>query len=130
MNDKKTALETLADFSEVFEKRMNVLEERAEAKWNSLSKEDQLDFFCSVVRRIYKGEIENKRSYRGVLYSVFEFGPESYAPAQMAGYLAVHNAIVDENHDKNLLVAFAKQVGLTDQGAEEAAINFLINGQV
>lgn len=103
---------------------MDKLEDDSEKKWNALSKQDQLDYFCAVVRRIFKGEIEDKRSYRGVLYSVFEFGPEAYAPAQNAGYLAIHNAIYDAEHERDLLAAFAKTLGLTDQGAKESVENF------
>jgi hypothetical protein len=58
------------------------------------SKEQQLNAFCAVVRRIYKGELEDKGTYRYVLYNIFGFGPESYVPAQMAGFLGLHNSIV------------------------------------
>ena len=78
-----------------FQEALAKLEERQEEYWNSLTKEQQLDAFCAVVRRIYQGEIENRRSYRGVLYDVFGFGPEAYLQAQVAGYLMIHNAIFD-----------------------------------
>jgi hypothetical protein len=64
-----------------------------EAFWNSLTKEQQLDAFCAVVARIYQGEILENRSYRGVLYDIFGFGPEAYMPAQLAGYLTIHNEL-------------------------------------
>jgi hypothetical protein len=80
---------------DVFAEVMNRIEKESEDYWNSLSKEEQLKVFCAVVRRIYDGEIKQRRSYRGVLYSIFNFGPESYAPAQMAGYLTIHNALYD-----------------------------------
>jgi hypothetical protein len=70
-------------------------DEAAESYWNNLSKEDQLLAFYSVVKRIYKGEIEDKGSYRWVLYEVFGFGPEAYRVGMDCGYLYIHNAIVD-----------------------------------
>ena len=71
------------------------LEEDHSKFWNSLSKDDQLKAFCSVMRLLYKAEIEEHGSYRYTLYDVFGFGPESYAQAQLSGFLAIHNAIWD-----------------------------------
>lgn len=93
------------DFNQV----MDLLEQESEVYWNSLSKEDQLKVFCAVVRRIYKAEVEDQGSYRHALYSVFGFGPESYALAQMSGYLTLHNLINPPDHDFKLLEAFCKK---------------------
>ena len=71
------------------------LEEDHNKFWNGLSKDDQLKAFCSVMRRLYKAEIEEHGSYRYTLYDVFGFGHESYAQAQVSGFLAIHNAIWD-----------------------------------
>jgi hypothetical protein len=71
------------------------LEEDHDKFWNGLSKDDQLKAFCSVMRRLYKAEIEENSSYRRTLYDVFGFGPESYVQAQVSGFLAIHNAIWD-----------------------------------
>ena len=71
------------------------LEEDHDKFWNGLSKDDQLKAFCSVMRRLYKAEIEQNSSYRHTLYDVFGFGPESYVQAQVSGFLAIHNAIWD-----------------------------------
>jgi hypothetical protein len=79
-----------------FVNAMKELEEDQEKFWSSLSTEDQLKAFCCVVRRIFDGEIKNPRSYRGVLYDVFGFGPEAYAQAQSAGFLALHNSIMSD----------------------------------
>jgi len=62
--------------------------------WENLPYEDQLKAFYSVVKRIYKGEIEDEGSYRHVLYSVFGFGLEAYVIGMEAGYMDIHNAIV------------------------------------
>ena len=74
--------------------------DRSDEMWNSFSNEDQLLLFLAVVRRIYKGEYELRGSYREVLYDVFGFGPEAYMPAQMAGYLDIHNACVLDQEKK------------------------------
>ena len=105
-------LEKLAEASTQFNQFFKELEAEQENHWNSLSKEEQLSVFCSVVRRIYKGELDDRRSYRGVLYDVFGFGPEAYAPAQMSGYLSLHNSIMSEAHNYDLLMAFAKKTGV------------------
>ena len=85
-----------------FKEAMDRIEEDQEKFWSSLSKEDQLKVFCCVVRRIHDGEIKNPRSYRGVLYEVFNFGPESYAQAQCAGFLALHNSIMSDDEFEQL----------------------------
>ena len=98
------------DFSNEFNRAMNEIEQNSERKWNALSKEDQLDYFCAVVRRIHQGEVENNRSYRGVLYDVFGFGTESYAQAQMAGYLDLHNLIFSPDYERRLLAKYGEYV--------------------
>ncbi len=61
--------------------------------WNSLSYEDQLKAFYSVVKRIHKGEVKDKGTYRYILYDIFGFGPESYALGMDCGFMDLHNAI-------------------------------------
>lgn len=104
----------LAEVSEAFNEAMAEIEADEEHYWNTLSKEDQLKCFCAVARRIYKGEIVDKGSYRYVLYNTFGFGPEAYAPAQMAGYLAIHNAIYDAEHEGKVLKSFAEHLNHPD----------------
>ncbi len=67
-------------------------EERA-AIFNSLTNEEQLAVFCEVVYRLTQAELVDRRSYRGILYEVFGFGQESYALAQLSGFLELHNSI-------------------------------------
>lgn len=91
-------LDTLSSLSSIINESLDSLKEEQEIFWNSLSEEDKLKVFCAVVRRIHKGEILEKNSYRGVLYDVFGFGPESYIQAQEAGYLEIHNRMYDEKN--------------------------------
>ena len=76
-----------------FDKLIEQLKDQEEGYWNSLTKEQQLLAFCAVIRRVYKGDVEDRGTYRYVLYDTFDFGPESYMRAQMAGYLTIHNLI-------------------------------------
>ena len=71
------------------------LDEEYDKYWNSLSKEDQLKAFYSVCKRIHKGDVIDRGSYRWVLYDVFEFGPESYIVGMDCGYMSLHNYICD-----------------------------------
>lgn len=112
-----------------FNEAMKVIEADQEKFWESLSEEDRLKVFCAVSRRIYKGEIEDKRSYRGVLYDVFKFGPEAYAQAQVAGYLSIHNSIFDSMNDdlEFTLRKFVHKFGLD---VTDEQINEFVIGQV
>ena len=103
---------------------MDRIKEEEEAYWNSLSKEDQLKAFCAVIRRIHQAELIDKGTYRYALYNVFGFGPESYAPAQMAGFLDIHNSIFDYDHEFGLLKAFCVKYNIED--AEKKITEFLI----
>jgi hypothetical protein len=121
---QKNALDNLEEISKTFQEVFDEIEKEQEEYWNSLTEEDQLKAFCAVSRRIFQGEIEKKGSYRYVLYDVFGFGPEAYGQAQMAGYLAIHNAIVDANYDSRLLKAFCTKYNI--ENADEKITEFLI----
>lgn len=79
-------------------------ERSSEKYWNSLSYDQQLATFCAVVRRIYRGEIVEKGTYRHVLYDTFKFGMEAYSLALYDGYLEIHNAIFNSQHYEQALV--------------------------
>ena len=93
-----------------FQRWEQELEEDHDKFWNSLSKDDQLKAFCSVMRRLYKAELEEHGSYRYTLYDVFGFGPESYAQAQLSGFLAIHNAIWDGERLHSLIAKLEDRV--------------------
>lgn len=115
MNEnQKDLMESLEKASKAFNEIHDEIENQSEQYWNNLSKEDQLKVFCAISRRIFKAELEEHRSYRGILYDVFEWGPEAYAPAQIAGYLAIHNAIMPYDHDKKLLTKFCDYCKIDD----------------
>lgn len=67
--------------------------------WNALSKEDQLKAFYSVCKRIYKGDIEDRGTYRYVLYDVFGFDGGSYILGMDCGYFVIHNHLFEALED-------------------------------
>lgn len=118
MSEEKITSVDLGEFAKQFNEAMAEVEKESEDYWNSLSKEHQLAAFCAVSRRIYQAEIVDQGTYRHALYGVFGFGPESYAPAQLAGYLAIHNSIMASDHDERLLKAFCVKFGIEDADAK------------
>ena len=112
------------EFSNAFTDVLEKKEAEQEEWWNSLSKDDQLKAFCAVARRIHKGELEDRGSFRHILYGVFGFGPESYAQAQDAGYFVLHNAIVDSDYVAEMLRAFCRVNNIEDY--EKKVVDFLI----
>jgi hypothetical protein len=112
-NLKKESID-LEDISNHYISVMKEIEDEQEQYWSSLPMDDQLKVFCAVVRRICQAELIDKGSYRHALYGVFGFGPEAYARAQEAGYLGLHNAIVDEEYDRRLLKAFCTRYNIED----------------
>jgi hypothetical protein len=125
-NDVEKAMTELADSSNLFMQAMDEIKEDEEKYWNSLSKEQQLCCFNSVIRRIHKGDVELQGSYRYVLYQVFGFGPEAYARAQMAGYLDIHNMITTPEQERKLLTEFAKHMGHNNEEIEEKIHSFFV----
>lgn len=118
-------LKTLREIQDSFNETVKQLEQDEEQYWNSLTKEQQLLAFCAVVRRIHRGELEKQGSYRYVLYTVFGFGPEAYMPAQMAGYLALHNSVHGPDYDRKLLEAFANYLVLPKDQIQQKISEFL-----
>lgn len=100
-------LEELDEISKKFNEAIEENKKRYNAKWEALSDEDQIDYFCAVIERVHRGDVVEKRSYRGVLYSVFGWGPEAYMAAQCAGYLDIHNMIYDAGAISEILKKFA-----------------------
>lgn len=90
---KKSLMDTLTELSELQEDLEKQTEREMDEWWNTMSKDDQMKAFYSVVKRLVDGELEQKGSYRYVLYDVFGFGPESYMLGMMCGFMSLHNSI-------------------------------------
>lgn len=89
---KKELLEKISELGETQEKSDDDLDLKMDEWWNSLSKEDQLNAFYSVIKRVTKAEAEGA-TYRYVLYDVFGFPPSSYQIGMSCGFLSLHNMI-------------------------------------
>ena len=114
--------DALDDIGRMFRAAMDDIEKAQEEMWSKLTEEQRLAAFCCVVRRIYEGELVEQRSYRGVLYDTFGFGPEAYTQAQCAGYLAIHNSFMKKEDRIDMLTAFALKNGIEDP--TKAAMDF------
>lgn len=127
----KQALDKLTEVSEVIQSYYDEYKNESEQFWESLSSEDQLKVFCAVCRRIHEGEIVDNGTYRYVLYDVFGFGPEAYAPAQLAGYMDIHNAIYSRVEVKETikkeLEEFSFSLGFTESQTEKNVEEFMNN---
>lgn len=68
-------------------------EHKVDEYWDSLDYEDKLKAFYAVCKRIYKGDVLDRGTYRYVLYDVFGFGPDAYVLGMDCGYMYLHNSI-------------------------------------
>ncbi len=91
---RKLALDKLAELGQEMVKAQEEYRLETDVWWNNLSVEDQQRAFFSVCSRLYRGEMIEQRSYRGVLYDVFVWGPEHYGLGMACNYIDLHNAIV------------------------------------
>jgi hypothetical protein len=78
-------------------------EEGANKFWNGLSYDEKLMAFYSVVKLICKGELEQRGTYRFVLYDVFGFDADAYALGMECGYLDLHNSIYSHQEIQEML---------------------------
>lgn len=90
-------LKAMRELGEIMEDESKLFDTEAESWWNNLPYEDKLKAFHSVSKRIYKGDIQDKGSYRHVLYEVFGFGPDSYIIGMDCGYFDIHNSIYTDS---------------------------------
>ena len=96
--DKKLT-DALDELSEIYRGIAEEYETDCNNYWNNLSKEDQQKAFYSVIKRVARGELIEKRSYRGILYDVFGWGPEAYGMGMECNFMELHNAIDTEKND-------------------------------
>jgi len=91
--DNEKLTQALIEISDIQEESEAMYKTDCDNFWNSLSEEDKLKAFYSVISRVVQGELKNKGSYRHVLYEVFGFGPEAYGIGMQCGFLDLHNSI-------------------------------------
>jgi hypothetical protein len=92
-NKRESFLRAFEEFGKVYRQMAAEYSDECEKYWNGLSYEDKLKSFYSVAKRIHKGEIEERGSYRHVLYDTFDFDMDSYGIGMECNYLELHNSI-------------------------------------
>ena len=91
--DNEKLMQALIEISDIQKEIETHYKDECEDYWASLSEEEKLKVFYSVISRVVQGELKNKGSYRHVLYEVFGFGPEAYVIGMQCGFLDLHNSI-------------------------------------
>ena len=115
------------EMSNEFTKAADNYQREADDFFKSLPYDDRLKVFCAISKLIYEGEIKDRGTYRHVLYSTFGFGPDAYAAAQHAGFLAIHNAIFDGENVKNYVKDFVtNHMNITDDNLDKQLDEFII----
>lgn len=99
---KEDVLQRLNDIGEKLQEAVEARRQEMDAWWEQLPYDDKLRAFYSVVKRIYEGDVVDRRSYRGVLYGTFNFEADSYGIGMECNYLDLHNVIFSglENEEK------------------------------
>lgn len=64
-----------------------------EQEWNTLSEEQRIKIWYYVCNQIYVNEFVDKGSYRHLIYTLFNFGPEAYSLGMDCGLMEIHNSI-------------------------------------
>jgi len=118
-------LKNLESTRETFLQAANAYQKDADTLFDSLPYDDRLKVFCAVVAKIAKGELDERGTYRHVLYDTFQFDLDSYATAQFAGYLDIHNAIYRHEDLFHLLTEFAEKLDVTNDNLNKQVEDFL-----
>jgi hypothetical protein len=100
--DRKQALAELAELSQLFEEIERDYDNDADSWWNKLSEDERQLAFYSVVKRLVKGELRDRGTYRYVLYDVFGFDASAYMMGMNCGYMELHNSIYTQEEMREL----------------------------
>jgi hypothetical protein len=82
-------------FTQIYRDARQQYDTEAEQYWEALSYEDKLKVFYLVTKRIHKGDVIDRGSFRYVLYDTFGFDMDSYLVGMDSGYMEIHNAIAE-----------------------------------
>jgi hypothetical protein len=100
--DRKQALVELAELSQLFEEIERDYDNDADSWWNKLSEDERQLAFYSVVKRLVKGELRDRGTYRYILYDVFGFDSSSYFMGMNCGFMELHNSIYTREEMREL----------------------------
>ena len=98
----------MQDIQRAYKEASDVYDQDTEQWWKELTYEDQLKAFYMVTKRITKGDVVDRGSYRYVLYDVFGFDMDSYLVGMDSGYMDIHNAIYEGMEAKSARKVFDK----------------------
>jgi len=87
--------ESLDELTRIYREARQEYDNEAEQFWEALSYEDKLKAFYIVSKRIHKGDVIDRGSFRYVLYNTFGFDMDSYVLGMDSGYMEIHNAIAE-----------------------------------
>ena len=93
MKNKEDWKDAATELSTAYETDRERYEAANDEWWNTLSKDEREHAFYAVVKRIHKGELIDKGSYRYVLYDNFGFDQSMYMRGMDCGFMDLHNAI-------------------------------------
>jgi hypothetical protein len=113
--------------SKAFVEAANAYQKEADEFYATLPHDDRLKIFCAVMKLLVEGELEKKGTYRHILYDVFKFDTSSYACAQHAGYLPLHNAIYDYDELHHMIKKFVEEhMDITKDDLESQITDYLV----
>jgi hypothetical protein len=92
---KQELFEGLDELREAQQKAREEYEAENDAWWNGLTEAEREDAFYAVCKRIWKGDLVDRGTYRHTLYNVFEFDMSMYGRGMECRYMAIHNALYD-----------------------------------
>lgn len=95
-NKKDNLLKILTEIGEIQQGVMEQYANDADNYWNSLTYEQKLMCFFAVTKKIHQGDCLENRSYRGVIYDIFEFDMDAYGLGMYSGYFEIHNRILSK----------------------------------
>lgn len=74
------------------------------------------------MRRLSQAELTDRKSFRGVLYDAFGWGAEAYGPAQLSGYLTLHNSLYSDSDIEELILRVIDSVDVADKDQLRSAV--------
>jgi hypothetical protein len=93
-------LNKLAEIGQAVADNRKSYEAQNDEWWDRLSQQEREDAFYAVVKRIHKGEIVDKGTYRYILYDIFGFDGSMYIRGMDCGFMAMHNAIKTDEEEQ------------------------------
>jgi hypothetical protein len=100
--ERSRALAELSELGQLFEEIERDYDNDADTWWDALTEDERQLAFYSVVKRLVKGELRDRGTYRYVLYDVFGFDASSYMMGMNCGYMELHNSIYTREEMREL----------------------------